>query len=181
MAGARRGGLPTPQQMRLCNDYMELGSAEAAYRANYKTVWGAKAWGDDFCRAKASVVMRKPSVKRYMDELRKKVIKRTGISIAGLTVTLEKVVKRGLELDKLAEVTSAVVAVAKLNGLWVERSKTEHIWHQEKTAAEIEKEIEDALIELNVGPEANALIRRIQAQGTTRAVGVEPAGADPEA
>lgn len=166
MPQIRHGNL-TVNQYNFCNEYMRNGGvAGPAYRFAYKN----NNHSDEICSMLGGKLTNKPRIRKELDRLRLMVQKKTGVTVAGLTCTLDKVVKRGFELDKLGDVTAAVAAIAKLNGLWIDRSKNDHSWVDTKTQEEIQREIEEALTELNADHEAHALLRRIQAQASGRAV-----------
>ncbi len=111
----------TPKQDRFARVYVETGNASEAYRQSFSVRSNTKpesVW-QEACR-----VLAKPAVAARVMELQEEARQRTMVTVDDLTAKLEDARLLAMSDEKgAAAAVSAVMGMAKLHGLLVEKHK----------------------------------------------------------
>ncbi len=108
----------TLRQERWIVEYIKLGNASEAYMRVYHPSKRECAW------AAAARMKRKPHVKRKLDELRERAMKKSDISIDKVLTDLQWAIDSGKAQGKPSDVIAGSNAQAKLVGLLRDRVET---------------------------------------------------------
>ena len=108
----------TPKQEAFCNAYIETSNASEAYRQSYDVSPDAKPNGIwvDACK-----LLSKPNVALRVAELREENAKRNAVTVDSLTRMLKEDRELARSTDDPAAAINAVVAIAKLHGLVIDK------------------------------------------------------------
>lgn len=110
----------TPKQEGLCQDYIVLGDASAAYRKNYKC---ANMKPATINRA-AKELMDNPKIAARIADLKKKLAKRHEVTVDSITEMYNEAYRIGKKTDKSTGMSTAASGLAKLHGLIIDKHET---------------------------------------------------------
>lgn len=111
----------TAKEASFVEKYVEIGTASEAYMASlYKTC------RPDLAKRRAWELLQKPPVLAYLAELKDQANARCVVTIAGLTEKLEAAYRLAQDIEQPAAMTQAVMAMAKLHGLDVQKVEHKH-------------------------------------------------------
>jgi Terminase small subunit len=106
------------RQMMFCREYMKLGNKTKAWQI----VHGTKS--RECAQAASSHCMSKPHVKRYLQELEERVMKKSDISIDKVLTDCQVALDMAKGQGKAGDMIAATMAQAKLVGLLRDRVET---------------------------------------------------------
>lgn len=112
----------TPKQDAFARAYVETGSQAEAYRRAYKS---DKLSGNAI-RVEACRLMDNPKVSLMVEKLQQRALKRHDITVDSLTEMLMEDRELAHNVEAPGAAVTAVMGLAKLHGLIVDKSKNEH-------------------------------------------------------
>lgn len=119
----------TPKQEAFCQAYVRLGDGKAAYLEANPSVKPVSA------KITAAKWLANPNIAGRVAELREKVAERAEITIASLIEELEADRELARKEGLPAAAVKATESIAKLAGLWVEKSETTHTMRPDEARA----------------------------------------------
>ena len=119
----------TPQQEKFCLAYIELGDATEAYLKASPHVKRHTA------KVEGSKYLRNPNIANRLAELRESIVEETKITVASLIEELETDRKLARASGNLSAAVKATESIAKLAGLWVDKSETTHTMRPDEARA----------------------------------------------
>lgn len=111
--------LDSPQHEKFVQEYLKNGgNGRAAYKAVYPAVKK-----DETADSSAARLLRYAKVQERMKELQHAAARETGVTLNGLIEKLGETYTKATADKQHAAAVSAVIAQAKLAGIWVEQSE----------------------------------------------------------
>lgn len=119
----------TPKQEAFCQAYMRLGEGLLAYKDISPHVKNATA------KREATRYLSDPNIQTRIADLRDAITEKTKITVENLIEELEADRKAARLLGKFNDAIKATENIAKLSGLWVDKSETTHTMRPDEARA----------------------------------------------
>jgi len=112
--------LDNPQHEKFVQEYLKNGgNGREAYKASYPAVKK-----DETADSSAARLLRYARVRERMKELQHAAARETGVTLNGLIEKLGQTYTKATADKQHAAAVSAVIAQAKLAGIWIEQSES---------------------------------------------------------
>lgn len=119
----------SPKQEAFCQAYVRLGDPKAAYLEFSPHVKNSSA------KREATRYLADPNILARIADLQEAIVERTKITVEDLITELVQDRKDAREAKKFNDAIKATENIAKLSGLWVDKSETTHTMRPDEARA----------------------------------------------